>query len=389
MRQKIEKIFHLIIQSIFSIVGLFPKRNLIIFESFHGRQFSDNPRAIYEFISQNHPEYQVLWAVKKGFEAPFIENQVPFVTRLGPRWLLTMPRASYWIFNTRMPLWMRKSKFTTYIQTWHGTPLKKIGIDIQEVNFFKAGTKGYQAEFIAEAQRWDYLISPNHYATGIFRQAFAYQGEILETGYPRNDLLCSQPSKLLLAKIYQRLKIDDSKKIILYAPTWRDDESFRQGRYKFINHFPFKSLLESDDQLIILTRLHYLVSEQFDASQYGDRVIDVTKYPDINQLYLIADLLITDYSSVMFDYALTKSPMLFFMYDQDKYQNKLRGFYFNPELELPGRIIKEPSEVAEAVRIALYQTESDLIVKRYQVFYERYCIDNKHSAKQIFDQIMG
>jgi CDP-glycerol glycerophosphotransferase len=388
MRQKIEKIFHLIIQAIFSVVGRFPKRNLIIFESFHGRQYSDNPRAIYEYISQNHTEYQAVWAVKSGFEAPFIENHVPYVTRLGPRWLFTMPRARYWIFNTRMPLWMKKSKFTTYIQTWHGTPLKKIGIDIQRVKFAEEGTKEYRSEFIAETRRWDYLISPNHYTTKIFRQAFAYQGEILETGYPRNDLLCSQPSKLLLKQICQRLNIDASKKIILYAPTWRDDESFRQGRYKFINHFPFESLLESDDQLIILTRLHYLVSEQFDASQYGNRVLDVTEYSDIKQLYLIADLLITDYSSVMFDFALTKRPMLFFMYDQDKYQNEIRGFYFNPETELPGRIIKAPSELADAVQMALYQTENDSIVKRYQAFYERYCINNKHSAQQIFDKTM-
>jgi CDP-glycerol glycerophosphotransferase len=90
----------------------------------------------------------------------------------------------------------------------------------------------------------------------------------------------------------------------------------------------------------------------------------------------------------MFDFALTKRPMLFFMYDQDKYQNEIRGFYFNPETELPGRIIKAPSELADAVQMALYQTENDSIVKRYQAFYERYCINNKHSAQQIFDKTM-
>ena len=99
-------------------------------------------------------------------------------------------------------------------------------------------------------------------------------------------------------------------KIILYAPTWRDDESIRKGAYRFTNHLPVEQLLEIDSSIVILTRLHYLIAESFDISAFGSRVIDVSSYPDINQLYLIADLLITDYSSVMFDFALTK-PMLF------------------------------------------------------------------------------
>ena len=112
-------------------------------------------------------------------------------------------------------------------------------------------------------------------------------------------------------------------KIILYAPTWRDDESIRKGAYRFTNHLPVEQLLEIDSSIVILTRLHYLIAESFDISAFGSRVIDVSSYPDINQLYLIADLLITDYSSVMFDFALTKTDAIF-MYDKEKYQNSTR-----------------------------------------------------------------
>ena len=138
-------------------------------------------------------------------------------------------------------------------------------------------------------------------------------------------------------------------KIILYAPTWRDDESIRKGAYRFTNHLPVEQLLEIDSSIVILTRLHYLIAESFDISAFGSRVIDVSSYPDINQLYLIADLLITDYSSVMFDFALTKTDAIF-MYDKEKYQNSTKGFYFDPTAILPGKIVTDTDSLVTSVK---------------------------------------
>ncbi|MDR0920843.1 MAG: CDP-glycerol glycerophosphotransferase family protein [Lactobacillales bacterium] len=386
MRKRAETFLHWLIHFGFWGIGKFPEKNLIIFESFHGKQYSDNPRAIYEYIRDHHPEYQCIWAVKKGYEQPFIENQVPYVERLKFRWLLTMPRAKYWVFNTRMPSWMRKSKETVYVQTWHGTPLKKLGLDIVNVRIPDETNDKYRKEFMEESARWDYLISPNAYSTKIFRQAFAYNGETLEIGYPRNDLLLQKDAEKIAHQIREKLGISEGRKIILYAPTWRDDEFITKGAYKFENHFPFTEILAENPNLVILTRLHYLVAEQFDASQYGNRVIDVSKFSDINQLYLISDLLITDYSSVMFDYALTKKPMLFFMYDKEKYQNETRGFYFNPNDSLPGEIIQNPALLVKAIKDTL---EKKMISKNYEAFYQKFCIKQANASEWVFKKVMG
>ncbi|WP_256869151.1 CDP-glycerol glycerophosphotransferase family protein, partial [Enterococcus thailandicus] len=213
------------------------------------------------------------------------------------------------------------------IQTWHGTPLKRLGLDIKNVTMPGTDTNKYRENFKNEAARWDYLISPNAYSTEIFRSAFAYEGEILEIGYPRNDILLLPDNSEKIKQIRKKLTIAENQKVILYAPTWRDNQFIKKGAYKFDNQFPFTEILEQESDTIILTRLHYLVAEQFDPKQYGNRVIDVSSYEDISHLYLIADLLITDYSSVMFDFALTKKPMIFYMYDLDSYGQEIRGFY--------------------------------------------------------------
>lgn len=174
---------------IFKGIGLFHSSKTIYFESFHGTQFSDNPKAIYEWMKQEYPEYHLVWGVNKGQEKPFRDEKVSYVLRFSIKWFLTMPRAAVWVINTRTPLWLTKNKKTTYLQTWHGTPLKKIGQDIEIVNIPGYTKESYDNSFSEESKRWDYLVSPNPYSTEIFKRAFAYQGPVLETGYPRNDLL--------------------------------------------------------------------------------------------------------------------------------------------------------------------------------------------------------
>ncbi|EGO6568250.1 CDP-glycerol glycerophosphotransferase family protein [Enterococcus faecalis] len=387
MKKFLENSIHQAIKACFFFLGKLPKKKLFIFESFHGKQYSDNPRAIFEYIRDNCPEYQCIWAVKKGYEMPFVEENVPFVKRLSWRWLWLMPRAQYWVFNTRMPAWMYKNQTTIYIQTWHGTPLKKLGLDIETVKMPEHETESYKLEVIQEAKRWDYLISPNAYSTRVFRQAFNYEGEILEIGYPRNDLLVCENKDKIAFSVRNQLGLSVNQKIILYAPTWRDDESIRKGAYRFTNHLPVEQLLAIDSSVVILTRLHYLIAESFDISAFGSRVIDVSSYPDINQLYLIADLLITDYSSVMFDFALTKKPMLFFMYDKEKYQNSTRGFYFDPTAILPGKIVTDTDSLVTSVKNVLFsKTEQEQ--RLYVQFFREFCLENQDATRQLISEIL-
>jgi CDP-glycerol glycerophosphotransferase len=331
-------------------MGLLPKkRKLVMFESFHAKQYSDNPRAIYEYMKEHYKEYQLLWSVDKQAVKLFEEFQVPFIRRFSIKWFLTFPRAKYWVNNVRLPGWMPKSQGTVYVQTWHGTPLKKLGLDIDEIFMPGTETESYKKNFINESKNWDYLISPNPYSTEIFKRAFHYNGDVIESGYPRNDLLTTH-SGAAIEEIKQKLGIPHDKKIMLYAPTWRDNEFYSKGKYKFKFQFDLDNWKkEFGAEWVLLTRMHYLVAENFDFSTHEGIVYDVSSYPDIRDLYVSADLLITDYSSVFFDYAILNRPIVFFMYDLTTYRDQLRGFYIDIEEEAPGPIVQTEEELFDAI----------------------------------------
>ncbi|MGG1586271.1 CDP-glycerol glycerophosphotransferase family protein, partial [Bacillus pumilus] len=123
------------------------KKKTVMFESFNGKQFSCNPRGIYEYMKENHPEYTLIWSVKKGHEAPFKEKDIYYINRLSLKWIFAMARAEYWVVNSRLPLWIPKPEHTTYLQTWHGTPLKRLAMDMDEVHMPGTNTKKYKKNF--------------------------------------------------------------------------------------------------------------------------------------------------------------------------------------------------------------------------------------------------
>lgn len=334
---------------LFVVIGRLPKKqNLVIFESFHAKQYSDSPRAIYEYMKEYHSDYRLLWSVDRQAENMFKEFGVPYIRRFTIRWFLTFPRAKYWVNNVRLPGWMPKPEDTVYVQTWHGTPLKKLGIDIDEIHMPGTSTSTYKRNFITEARKWDYLVSPNAYSTEIFRRAFHYPGKIIESGYPRNDILTNH-SAALAETIKEKLGIPAEKKVMLYAPTWRDDEFYAKGKYRFEFQFDLDNWKkEFGEDWVLLSRMHYLVAENFDFSAHEGTVYDASAYPDIRDLYLISDLLITDYSSVFFDFAILDRPIIFFMYDLETYRDQLRGFYIDIE-EAPGPIVETQEELFKAI----------------------------------------
>lgn len=311
---------------------------MIIFESFNGRQCSDNPRAIYDYMKEHYPEYKLIWSADRRHLANF--KDVPHVRKLGLRWMLHMNKAKYWVSNSRNPGWIEKSNKTTYIQTWHGTPLKKLALDMENVVMPGTNTEKYKRNFKKETAKWDYLIAPNQFSDDIFRRAFAFEGEMIKSGYPRNDyLIKNKENEEEKNKLKEKLRIPKEKKVILYAPTWRDDQYFKVGQYKFKLELDIARLKEKfGEEAVLILRTHYLVAENIDTSLFGDFVIDQSTAGDIKELYLISDMLITDYSSVFFDYSLLERPMLFFTYDLEKYREELRGFYFDFEKLAPGPV---------------------------------------------------
>ena len=187
--------------------------------------------------------------------------------------------------------------------------------------------------------------------------------------------------------IKQKLGIESNKKIILYAPTFRDDEINKAKKHIINLKLDLPRLKESiGDEYILILRPHIIISNALNLSEsLNDFVVDGTKYPEISDLYLITDICITDYSSVMFDFANTKKPLLFFTYDLEFYKNKLRGFYFDFEKEAPGPLIKTNDGLIEAIKnITNVQEEYD---DKYQVFYNRFCTFEKGIAsKTIVDK---
>jgi CDP-glycerol glycerophosphotransferase len=357
----------------FILIGFLPvKKRLIIFESFLGKQYSDNPRAIYEYLKKNHPEYEMYWSIDKNFRQKFNEINIPIIYRYSLKWLFLMPRAEYWVTNSRLPLWFKKPKHTTYLQTWHGTPLKKLALDMKEVHMPGTTTENYKANFYKESRNWDFLISPNPYSTEIFKRAFQFEKPILETGYPRNDFLINNNNQETINKIKDTLGIPKNKKVILYAPTWRDDEFFTKGKYKFTLHLDLEKTQKSlSNEFVILLRMHYLIANSVDIQKYKNFVFDCSNYEDIRELYVVSDILITDYSSVFFDFLCLKRPIIFYTYDIDTYRDKLRGFYFDIESNAPGPLVKTTDQVIEAI-INIKKngfTPSEAILE----FHQKYC----------------
>lgn len=317
------------------------KQGTVLFESFNGKDVSDNPFAIYKQLVHDDPTAakRCYFSVKPSEYAKLSARypNIQFVKRFTPGWVKYIARAEFWVMNSRMPKWWRKNKGTTFIQTWHGTPLKKLGVDIANVEIPGSTTAQYHQEFIDEAARWDYLIAPNQYSHDIFKSAFRYHGRFLDIGYPRNDVLYEQNTPETKAAIKKSLFGFVPNQVMMYAPTWRDDDFSEQGKYKFTLPFNLDDFFDSvDPQTILIIRPHYLVKDSIDITGFEDRV-KILADEDINQLYLITDLLITDYSSVMFDFANLKRPMLFYPYDLKHYRDQLRGFYFQYDQQnLPG-----------------------------------------------------
>lgn len=360
----------------------------IIFESFGGRQVSDSPYAIYKVFKTLYPGINMIWSIDRSQKKFCKDNQIAYVVRRTNKWVRVLEKSQFWISNARFPTWVKKPNYVTYIQTWHGTPLKKLGLDIENVSMPGTTTVKYHKNFVREANRWDALVSPNDYSTQIFRSAFGFTNQILKIGYPRNDeLINTRPEDIDAIK--EQLGIPLDKKVVMYAPTYRDNQFAEKGKYTFELPFDLDDFRKSfGDDTVLILRMHYLISNALDISDYSDFVYDYSNYPNISDLYLVSDLLITDYSSVFFDYAYLKRPILFYPYDYHLYKEELRGFYLNYEKDLPGKIAKNSKQLLAEINHALAHPDMSANEK-FMSFYNRFCaINDGLSSLKVVNYVM-
>ncbi len=345
---------------------------MILFLAFHGRSYNDNPRALYEAMRQDprFSEYRFVWVLRNPGQETIPGAETVRYLSLG--YFVAVARAKVWIFNCKMPMYLYKKKSQIYLQTWHGTPLKRLGHDIEPVpgqRFYRSGLTYEQMcrTYDVDSERYDAMISPNAFCTGVFPHAFGIKKEkLIETGYPRNDFLSTYTQEDV-QRIRADLKIPEGKKVILYAPTWRDD-SFQTSGYTFRLQADFRKWKERlPEDTVVLFKPHYLiVNQQQDDPELQDFLISVPADTDIRDLYVVSDALVTDYSSVFFDYGILKRPVYFYMYDLEAYAGDLRGFYMDIEQELPGKIYRTEESLLQDLAAGEFDDS------RYPAFTKRY-----------------
>lgn len=370
----------------------------VVFCTFAGRNCSDSPRAVYEYML-SRPEYQdyhFIWAFlhPERFSEVAAMPRTEVVAYGGAAYHRAMAKAEYWVFNYRVAddIWPRPCQ--VYVQCWHGTPLKRLGYDIRAEGSANAmnSVREIRQKYDLDAAKLTWLLSPSPFATEVFRSAWnlkAWRKEdaVLELGYPRNDALVNYTGAQVAAirdKLGLTEAAEQGKKVLLYAPTFRDDRH-SGGGYCCAPRMDFARLAQAlGEEYILLFRTHYLAADALDFTQYGGFVRNVSDYPEVSELYLVSDALITDYSSVCFDYAILRRPEIFYMYDLAGYRDAVRGFYLSVD-ELPGPVVRTEEELIAAVRRAWTDTR---YAQRYERFNQRFNpMEDGGAAKRLAEAV--
>ncbi|MGE8288232.1 MAG: FkbM family methyltransferase [Stenotrophomonas sp.] len=351
------------------------QEDLVLFESFFGRAYAGNPRYIYEALRRMRPDLRCVWAYNGDEQIPGNPQRV---IRGSAEYLRLLAQAKYRVNNILFTAHGRKPQ-TRYLQTWHGTPLKRLGYDIT--------VTGPEVEardnLYRESRAWTLLLSENRYSSDVLRRAFRYDGPILEAGYPVADPLAAPVSAR--EDTLARLALPSGHRFVLYAPTWRDSQQVGHWQFDFDLQLDLAKVAAAlaPDQILLL-RGHHLVSTGLQDLTLPANVRDVSHVDDASELCAIADVLITDYSSIFFDYATTGRPILFYCYDLEHYAEQVRGFY----QDLPGPIARSTEELVALLADlpAVQASHAD----RYAAFRERFCALNDGSAaERVVDAFFG
>ena len=364
---------------------------LFVFEVYQGRQYACSPRAIYEELLKKEAQegYHFIWVFREPEKyQKLLDNPGTSLVKLGTGdYYRAFAKAKYWVVNSRTRHCLVPGNDQRFLQTWHGTPLKRLGCDIMVEGNNVISASEMKKDYIREGERVTWFLSPSPFYSEKMASAFGLgknTPKMVELGYPRNDSLFGRTEEDI-AKIRERLGIPGDRKVILYAPTFRDNQHTKDG-CAFTLGFELEHFVkELGQEYVMLFRTHYFVTEQVDLTPYRGTVLDVNDWDDINDLYLVSDLLITDYSSVFFDYANLKRPILFFMYDMEEYRDHIRDFYLNLD-ELPGKIIKTEQELYDAIRNVGKEPAYD---ERYQQFHNKFNrLDGPGTARTVIDWML-
>lgn len=367
--------------------------NTILFEAFGGRNYTCSPKAIYEkmLTMPEFKDFQFIWAFITPEKHEIKEDKrTKVVISKSKEYYKYCSIAKYWIVNSIMPEYIIKKKKQVYVQCWHGTPLKKLRYDIEVTGAVLNTIGEIRKRNDRDAKRFDYFISPSKYCTEKFTSAFnlkalGKENIIIEKGYPRNDFLFHKTEEDIIM-MKKKIGIPLDKKVIFYLPTFRDNQHTSGMGYTYkmeLDLDRFREKFEKD--YVLLFSPHYYIANRIDLSKYKGFVINVANYDEINELYLVSDIIMTDYSSVFFDFANLKKPMIFYMYDYEVYQGKLRDFYISLD-ELPGPIAKNQDELEQ--HLSNMEQEKEKYKEKYKQFNKKYnYLDDGNASERVIKTI--
>ena len=359
--------------------------DLIVFESGLGTQYADSPRYVYEELVRRGDQRRKVWVYHR--KLPGSDPRTKVVRRLSPGYFWYLARAKYWVNNQNFPHYLRRRRNGVFIQTWHGTPLKRMLHDLEQVH---GRDEDYMARVNQAVRQWSVLLSPSPYATDVPSAApSATGGPVLEEGYPRNDVLALGRRSDAGNVIRERLGIPHGRRVVLYAPTFRDDQSTGTGRFGFelpLDLEAFQRRFGADT--VLLLRMHVLIANRLAIPEsVAGCVRDVSGYPEIQELLLASDVLVTDYSSVLFDYAILRRPIVFYAYDLEHYRDTLRGFYLDYGPNLPGPVAQTEDELFDALAEAA--VPDPVRDRRLEEFAARFAPkDDGGAARRVVDQLL-
>lgn len=350
---------------------LFPIEDKIVFMSFYGKSFGDSPKSIYNQLVKTNIKTKVIWILDDN------KIQIPgaeVIKSSSFRAIYHLATAKIWIDNSRKRWWIIKRKNQYYIQTWHaGITMKKV-----EKDAINSLSQDYIKSAKHDSEMADLFISGSKWNTENYRQSFWYTGEILESGLPRSDIFFTKNGS---DKIREQYNVTDKEKIALYAPTFRVD-----GNTKCYN-MDFQSVIRTLEKKWggtwkILVKFHPNILTKKEELKYSNNVIDASLHSDINELILVSDVLITDYSSCMFDAMNIGKTIILYATDIDEYY-KDRGTYFSFE-ELPFPLATTNKELVDII----LDFDNNKYKNTVKYFLEQHKIfDDGHASEKIVERI--
>ena len=351
-------------------------KRLAVFSSYWYAQCSGNPKAISDAARQLAPEFRRVWLVEREALDQVPESEEAVVVGTW-KYYEVLATAAILVDNSNFPNFVRHRKGATHLQTKHGTPLKSMGLDVADR--LPSGQMDFD-KLMSRVDRWDFILSSNRYSSEVWARAFPARFETLEYGYPRNDLFFGDVATIS-NEVRDTLGIDRSATVVLYAPTFRDHRALPKL------DIDLASFGESlPDDMVLLVRAHYLDEDfELDTSNLEANIIDVSRYPDVQKLAVAADVLVTDYSSIMFDYANLGRPIVVFAPDWETYCD-VRGVYFDILESPPGRVVRTQEDL-EAVLIG-GDFDDAPSQEALAAFREKFCeFDDGHAAERVVQRL--